>query len=212
MNPLYALPPWIIATLGAAVILGFFSLVFYKENLFSRWAEYSVIGLSIAYTTVVLTWRLDDILLKPILAGNVSLLIPLALGLLTYAQFSRNAKWITRWPLAILTGVGLALNVRGVPTSMFIVQIRAVAVPLTTGNAFDIINALIVVVGVITIMSYFTFTREHTGPLGISAKIGRLYMMLAFGGMFGMSLVSQGMFLINAFVYLLQNWLHLIAV
>jgi hypothetical protein len=113
--------------------------------------------------------------------------------------------------LAIVSSVGLTLTLTGIPTDLFIVQLRAVAVPLTTGNWFDILNAIFIVIAVLTILTYFTFTREHTGALGYSTKIGRLIMMLALGGGFGMAILSQGTFLLNILLFLVRDWLHILA-
>jgi hypothetical protein len=200
-------------SLGAAVILGFFSMIYYKENPWSRWAEYSVLAMGTGWGVVTTIWRLigPGGYLEPLLQGkNLTLIIPVILGLLLYAQFTRPTRWIIKYPLAIITSVGLSIALSGVPTANIIVQLRSIALPLTTGNAYDAVNALVVIVGVITVLSYFTFTREHKGPLGVSAKIGRYFLMLGFGAGFGMAVISQGTFLLNVLFFLLRDWLGLL--
>jgi hypothetical protein len=185
-------------------------LVFYKENLWSRWAEYSLVGLGVGYAVVRTTQSLYTDAIQPIVAGDLLKIVPILIGLLAYTQFTKKYRWAIRWPLALLTSVGITLSLIGVPLTMFILQLKAVAVPLTVGSAYDIVNAIIILVGVIACLSYFTFTREHTGPLGISAKIGRYFMMTAFGGGMGMAFLSQATFLINVVLFLLRDWLHLL--
>jgi hypothetical protein len=199
------LTPW----LGALIILGYLSLLFYKENPWSRWVEYSIIALGIGWVVVYNTWLLVDYVVTPFQQGNVSVVVPVILGLLAYAQFSKKYRYLVRWPLAFISSVGLAVVLAGIPLSAFIVQFRSIAVPLTAGNAFDIVNAIIVIIGVITTLSYFIFTREHKGALAISAKVGRYFMMAAFGAGFGMAVISQGTFLLNVLIFLLRNWLHI---
>lgn len=50
----------------------------------------------------------------------------------------------------------------------------------------------------------------HTGPLGINVKIGRYFMMAAFGAGFGMLYISKTIFLLNAINYLLTDWLGIL--
>jgi len=202
---------FLTTSLGAIIILGYFSFIFYKENPWSRWAEYSLVGLGVAYGAVITTWRAVDYVLGSIGEGDFSIIVPVILGLLVYSQFTKKYRWLMRWPLAIITSVGLTVSLTGVPLTMFLAQFKAVAVPLTTTRSvFDAVNAIIILVGVVTILSYFTFTHEHKGALGISAKIGRLIMMLALGGAFGMSILSQGTFLITVIRFLLRDWLGVI--
>jgi hypothetical protein len=194
------------------MIFGFLSMVIYRENPYQRWAEYSLIGLAVGYSFVVTVWRLvgPGGYLEPLLTGaDYLLIIPVILGLLLYLQFTRY-RWVIRWPLAVLTGVSFTLGLTGIPLTM-LMQIRSVAVPLTTGSTFDAINAIITIVGVITTLSYFTFSFEHKGALGLSAKIGRWVMMIGFGAGFGIAVMSQGNFLLNVILFLLRDWLGVLA-
>ena len=135
---LWGLPPVVTNTVTALVILAYFSLVIYKENVFSRWAEYTIVGLGITYTTVAYGWDLVNRCFIPLSQGNLLKLVPLLLGLLAYAMFTTRHKWALRWPLAFIASTALALHLTGIPTDSFILQLKAVALPLVTGNAFDL--------------------------------------------------------------------------
>ena len=115
-----------------------------------------------------------------------------------------------RWPLAFTVSVAFTAGILGSP-AVILAQIASIAVPLTSGTAYEIVNALIVVIGVVCTLSYFTFSREHTGALGVTAKIGRLFMMLGFGAGFGIAIMSQGTYLINVLTFLLRDWLGILA-
>lgn len=209
---LYDLPVWLTTTLGAVILLAYFSLVFYKENLWSRWAEYLIVGLGVGYGAVNTTYSLYTSAIEPLVAGDILKIVPIIIGLLAYTQFTRKPeiRWFLRWPLVFVTSIGLALSLTGVPLTYFIVQLRAIAVPLTTGSAFEIFNAIVILVGVVTTLSYFTFTRQHKGVLGVSAQVGRYFMMTAFGAGMGMAFLSQASFIINVVLFFLKDWLHLI--
>ncbi len=212
MGGLYDLSPFLVSTLGAALILAYMSMIFWRENLWSRWAEYSIVGLGIGYSLVTTSWRIMDYIVEPFQGGEVWVAVPVILGLLTYFQFSTKHRWMIRWPMAFLAAVGVSIILLGIPSANFITQIRAIAIPLTTGNSIDFINAIIGIIGVITTLSYFTFTREHTGVIGTSAKIGRYFIMGAMGAGFGMAFISQGTFLLNVLIFLLRDWLGILTI
>jgi hypothetical protein len=209
---LYDIDPFWIYTLGSAIILAYLSMIFWRENLWSRWAEYSVVGLGIGYTLVTTTMRVVDYIAQPLQAGDILVVVPIILGLLAYAQFSRGARWAIRFPLAFISSIGVSIVLTGIPSANFIGPLKSIAVPLTTGNAMDIVNAIIGIVGVITVLSYFTFTREHKGIIGQSANIGRYFIMAAMGAGFGMAFISQGTFLLNVLIYMLRDWLGILVV
>lgn len=197
-------------SIGAAVILGAYSLMFYKENAWFRWAEYSVVGLGVGWGVTITTWQAIELCFNPLFAGDIVKVIPLILGLLVYAQFFRGYRWIIRYPLALISSGSLAIALTGIPLSDFILQLRAIAIPLTAGNASDIANGILAIVAVITVLTYFTYTHEHKGPLGTSAKIGRIFMMLALGGEFGMTINSSFAHTLTTLIFLLSDWLGLI--
>jgi len=66
----------------------------------------------------------------------------------------------------------------------------------------DVVNWLIVLICTISVVIYFTFTKEHTGVLGKIAKIGRWSMMIAFGATFGASLFANQVFVIERSAFL----------
>lgn len=197
-------------SLGAAIILGAFSLMFYKENPWFRWAEYSVVSLGVGWAVVLVTWQMIDIAITPLAAGDILLVVPLILGLLVYAQFFRGYRWLIRYPLAFLSSGSLAIALTGLPLSDFILQLKAIAIPLSVGSAYDILNAILALVAVVSCLTYFTYTHEHKGPLGTSAKIGRLFMMLALGGEFGMTIASSFSHTFTVVLFLVKDWLGLV--
>ncbi|MCK4953503.1 hypothetical protein KAS14_06945, partial [Candidatus Bathyarchaeota archaeon] len=153
---------------GALIILGYLSLLLLKENLFSRWAEYSVVALAVGWSAVYYTYDAVKRAWTPLVGGDWTMIIPIALGLLMYVQFSKKYRWVIRWPLAVVSSTALMLNATARPIANFVLQLRALAIPLISGSGMDIFNGLIALIACLTVMSYFTFTREHTGPLAIS--------------------------------------------
>jgi hypothetical protein len=82
-------------------------------------------------------------------------------------------------------------------------------VPLVTESGLPDISAIVVLVGVLTTLSYFYFSREHRGALGQSAKIGTYFLMIFFGATFGFTVMSRMSTFIGRMEFLLTDFFHL---
>ena len=74
----------------------------------------------------------------------------------------------------------------------------------------DTIGSLIIVIGVVTGLIYFFFSKEHKGLFGKSAKVGVWFLMITFGAHFGYTVMSRMSLLIGRMDFLLNDWLRLI--
>ena len=70
--------------------------------------------------------------------------------------------------------------------------------------------SLIVLIGVVCTLTYFYFSREHTGWFGKSARLGTLFLMLFFGTTFGYTVMSRMSTLIGRIEFLLSDAFGLI--
>lgn len=66
---------------------------------------------------------------------------------------------------------------------------------------------LIVVIGVISTLIYFYFSHEHTGVLGVTAKVGIWFIMIAFGAHFGYTVMGRVSLLIGRAQFLIEEWI-----
>ena len=64
-----------------------------------------------------------------------------------------------------------------------------------------------VFIGFITTLVYFYFSKEHKGVLGVSARIGITFIMIAFGASFGYTVMARISLLIGRFYFLIYKWL-----
>jgi len=183
--------------------LALFSFI-YKENPVFRWAEHVYIGAAAGYGFVLAVEFIKNSGWGPLVGGKVGYVIPFILGLMLYCRFKPEAFWAYRIPIALLTGTGTGLAMRSIVESQFIEQIKATMLPLNTGDALQNLNNLVMVVMVITALSYFIFSLEHKGVLGTSAKIGRYVMMAAFGAGFGMTVTFRFSLFTGRMIYLLE--------
>lgn len=196
--------PWIwIAALGT---IAMFSYLF-KENPVYRWCEHLFVGAAAGYAISVNVKSIYDKAWVPLTRdGTVSVLIPIILGFMLYARFIRKIAWMSRWPMSFIMGIGSGLAIYGVVYSSLIAQLRAAIVPLNS------IDNFIMVFGLLSILLYFFFSTEHTGPVKYGASVGRWLMMLTFGVAFGNVVMSRISLLLGAFEKILGGWLGLITV
>jgi len=173
--------------------------ILYKQNPFFRIAESMTVGLTLAF--VIYTGI--DVLVKRVFIpwSQGSLLTPTTiaavLGFLSWTRLGpRSINWVSRWPLACLAGIGTGLAVKGVVGPQILGQLTTssliVSEPLTS------VNNIIIAVATISTLCHFTFSYKHTGVLGASARIGRVFMMLAFGA-------TLGSFVMTAMGYLIGH-------
>lgn len=183
----------------------------YRDNPVYKMAESLLIGVSIGYVLVI-TWTnsLMDLLLVPLFDGqDWSLAIPLVLGLLMFGRFFRKTAWLSRFPIAVLIGSGAGVAIPAMLDARTIRQMSATVAPLVTeGGQLDF-SAIVVIVGVLTTLSYFYFSREHRGTLGISARVGTYFLMLFFGTTFGYTVMSRMSTFIGRVEFLLTDFLRL---
>lgn len=199
-------------TVAALFTIMIFSILF-KDNIFYRFAESTAIGVAIGYGIPVTLNSLRTSAWMPITTGNYLVLIPLILGIMTYTQFSKKYSWISLWPMALLTGLGIALSTRGAIHAQFIEQIAATILPLT-GEPIEVFNNLIIVISTATVLYYFLFTLTFKSPFlnkasNIIRKLARYLIMAGLGVGFAGTTLSWIVNVIVRIQFLLFEWLRL---
>jgi H+/gluconate symporter-like permease len=71
-------------------------------------------------------------------------------------------------------------------------------------SASVIVNAIIILIGVICTLLYFFFSKEHKGVLGGVSRVGIIYLMIGFGAAFGYTVMSRISLLIGRIDFLLN--------
>jgi len=138
------------------------------------------------------------------------LILPGILGLLLFTRLLGKVGWMSRLSLAMIIGVYVGIKTTGFAQGDFVEQVRATLVPFAGESIWDTVNAVILVVGVITSLLFFFFSREHKGALGVASKVGIYFLMVGFGAGYGYTVMSRISLLIGRFTYLLRDWLGFI--
>jgi hypothetical protein len=189
---------------GVFMTLGLMSFAI-GENPFYRLVEHLYVGVASAHSLIMGWENLQNNAFTPMMQdGEIIKIVPVILGVLLYARFIKGQLWLSRIPMAALVGIGAGLTIRGTITAEIVNQINASLIPLTS------INNIIIVVGVITVLMFFYFTRKDTNPVfNYSGTFGRYIMMIAFGALFGNAAMGRMSLMIGRLRFLLIEWLGL---
>ena len=75
------------------------------------------------------------------------------------------------------------------------------------------IENLIFITGVICVLTFFYFSLPHTGkagrPLSVMSRVGRYFMMVAFGATFANTVMGRVSTLLGSLQLLLRDWLEI---
>jgi hypothetical protein len=151
----------------------------YKENRFFRFAEYTAIAASLGNGVVVALRYINSTFIQPPLAtGGLSYLYILAVlfGALLFVQYNREYRWVARYPMAIIVGVGLGVAARTSLETEVVKQVWASMTPLNS------INNIISLVITTTVLLYFLMSPKYEGTLGETLiKAAQAFLFVVFG-------------------------------
>ena len=197
----------IIAGLLTLAILTFL----YRDNPIYKMAESLLIGVSIGYFLVI-NWTntIMDLMFVPLFTqSKLSLIIPLILGLLMFGRFSRKTTVLSRIPIAVLIGSGAGVAIPAMLHARTLKQMSATVAPILDSGGLPNISQLVVIIGVLTTLIYFYFSREHKGVWGKSATVGTYFLMIFFGTTFAYTVMSRMSTFIGRMEFLLSDFLKL---
>jgi len=212
--------------LAAFLTLAIYSFL-YRDNPIYRFAESLLIGVSVgfllvvAFDTTILPKALEPIAaqFKNTSANGASgipmliwVIIPVVLGIFMFARFVPGWAWLSRIALALYIGFGAGVSIPATMQSYILKQIEGTIRPfLAINSAWDVFSALFILVGLIAVISYFFFSKAHTGNFGRLARLGTWFLMVFFGATFGYTVMARISLLIGRLQFLLGDWLGLIS-
>lgn len=188
--------------IGAIAALGIYS-VLVKDNPFYRLVEHIFVGASAGIAVVVGVGTFRSTAWAPLTGGNYWLIVPIVLGILLYARYLPKYQWLNRVPLALLMGAGAGVAMRSAVESQIVGQLSATMIKLSS------LNAWIIFLGTILSLAYFFLTFKMSGRAGWAPRLGRYFMMAAFGAAFGNTVMGRVSAAIGRFQFIFLNWLGL---
>jgi hypothetical protein len=164
---------------------------------------------------------------------NLWWLLALLPGLLWYFQMSKKRVWLSRLIICCFMGMAAGNTFKGIFN--LLLQPEKGQIPdgfralytvheggvhpenvlcNFTGGAFHLgaeeANNILFLVIVLCVLSYFFFTFSHVrNPvLRSSSRLGRLFLMVCFGAIFGGAVQGRMSLLIDRLGFLFRDWLH----
>ena len=158
----------------------------YKDNPLYKFAQYSMIAMGAAHATVMGVIYIMDNTITPIMAGHWALIIPIILGILLFTRPAGKLVHLSNLGMAVLIGVNTGLGVRARIHMDLINLIKMTILPVTTGDPIEIFSNMVIIISVVTVVSFFIFTKKSMtqGVPRYMSRIGRYFIMMALGCMF----------------------------
>ncbi len=208
--------------LGAWVATGLTLLIFsflYKDNPLFKLAEHLYVGVSVGYV-IVKTYDtvIVHLVVKPIVEnGEYALFIPVGIGMLMLTRYVPKAAWMSRYAFAFIVGMGAGLAIPRTISSFILKQVEDTIRPLLSiagsdGITFSMnllnpasnLNAVIILLGVSSVLFYFFFSIEHSGVGKVVARTGIIFLMISFGAGFGYTVMARMSLLIGRLTDLIE--------
>jgi len=206
--------PWI--WIGGLLTLCIFSFL-YKDNPFYKFAEHLFVGVTNGYFLTFTIHRVlgPNLFVPLFVEGRIWLVISLTVGMLYIMRFIPRVSWLVRIPIAVTIGYYTGAVIPATIQADIIKQVQGTILTqqnFQTWNAgnMGIVWSIILFIGVVCTLSYFYFSREHKGVLGVTSKIGIIFIMIGFGAAFGYTVMARISLLIGRFQFILGPWLGII--
>ena len=210
-------PQLLIGALGTLAVL---SRVF-KENKFYRLFEHVFLGLSLGYG-VYITWTeaLRPQFWDPLVSGQWAWIMTVPVGLMFYGIYTRRFEWMSRLLFGVFFGLAAGTVFQDFSQGFMPQVIKSfkplVPPPAAPGDHFPVLHAVSFVLNnllfmgiLLCVVLYFLFAFEQRNRFVTgAAKTGRWVLMLAFGAIFGSTIMTRMALLIDRMYFLFVEWLR----
>jgi hypothetical protein len=203
---------------GAIGTLAILSLVF-KENKFYRLFEHVFIGLALGFD-LQQTWIqvLRPLFWDPMAAdGQWVWVFTVPVGLMFYGIYTQRFVWMSRLIFGFFFGFSATTVFQGIAEGFF-PQIVKSFKPLYAPHSIVghvhrmafVLNDLLFLVILFSVIIYFFFAFEQKSrAVRGTAQLGRLFLMLSFGAIFGATIMTRMALLIDRMYFIFVDWLRL---
>jgi hypothetical protein len=196
--------------LSAVATLAIYSIL-YRENVVFRFFEHVFVGLATGYGSyIVIIQVLGPKWWDPLFVEHKWYWVfALLMGTMFYTVYSKRFSWMNRLAVGIFIGLASGNAIVGFVTELA-PQLQHSFKPLWSAAApYVEVNNILFFVTIVTVMSYFFFSFEQRHPVVKgSARLGRWLLMVAFGAIFGNTVMGRMSLLIDRLQFLLLQWLQ----
>ena len=136
------------------------------------------------------------------LPATLVLIIPAFMGLIMLTRIIPRFAWMSRYALAFTMGAGSGMMLPRVIQTGVLQQLYATMLPVEF-TWVGIFYNLVIIVGVLSGLIYFFFSKEHKGVFGGIANIGIWFLMVGFGATFGYTVMARLSLFIGRVLFIL---------
>ncbi len=198
--------------IAAALTLCVYSFL-YKDNPFFKFAEHLFVGVSAGYLLAI-TYHTNFLpyIYYPLRSvvteqkySELIVIIPIIMGILMFVRYIPKYSWLVRIPFAFLMGFSAGASIPVTMQADIFQQIYGTAKPFSDyTNIPNMINSIIIMLGVVCTLIYFYFSSEHKGILRGFSEVGIIFLMISFGASFGYTVMARISLLIGRIDFLLN--------
>ena len=179
----------------------------YGDNPFYKAAEHIFVGVSAGYIFAITWWdqvwpnlfgRLFPSYVKAGFEFDGLYIVPLILGLFMLFRLIPSLSWLARISIGYIVGMAAGLKIYVFVNSNILMQIKNSGINFDE-SIWNILNQFLVLIGVVSGLVYFFFSKEHKGVIGKISKIGIYFLMIKFGASFGFAVMGRISLLIGRF-------------
>lgn len=202
---------------GAIATIAIFSIL-WRENKLYRFFEHLFIGLA----SGLLLYRSFTNIIKPmwwdamVNEGAWWRMFPLIVALMYYFVYSRKYSWVARLVIGVFFGWYAGAGIKAFVTR-YSPQIGSSFKPLIVKSSSTAIDwyasfsGWVFLITLLCVVTYFFFSIEHKRPvLRTSSLLGRWFIMIYLGAIFGTTVMGRMSLLIARLLYLFRDWIPLV--
>lgn len=198
----------------AILIIGMYSYVFLGGSIIYDYLQDLAVACAVGYQTIMAYQTLVKLgFTQGLNVGQWHYIIPLVAGILVFTVVSREWTWLSRWPTAILLGVGLGLAMASFAFADILMQIT----PSWTIGLLPVARweFIVIIGGMVLTFWFFIYTIPHKGP-GITptildrlADIGKAFVMIYITSKWASTVMYRMTLVIGNLQRILWDWLGL---
>ncbi|MFC1573502.1 hypothetical protein ACFL6M_07905 [Candidatus Eisenbacteria bacterium] len=176
--------------IAAIITLSIFSFL-YRDNSVYKFVERLWVGITTGYWTMLLfhTSFTDKVLTPIFVRHQFWYILPAVLGILMWFRLSKRYGFLARYSLAFYIGISTGVFIPLTIKTSILYQLQGTVRPI--GTDWNGLMFAVAFIGVICSLSYFFFSKEHKGALGVASKIGIFTLMIGFGAGFGLTVMGR---------------------
>jgi hypothetical protein len=211
----------VLAALGAVLTLFIFSYLL-DDNPLYRLALHIFVGVSVAYLLIVVIRSVILPIVSPPDAADTDnqllwmiSLVGVVLGALLLIRGIRGLSWLSDIPVVVLLGVGVGVALAGAVLGTLLPQMDAATNPLIPEppifpEILQLVGQAVAVIGTATGLMVFTFIVRRPARglanrvLAGGAGVGRWFVLIGFGAVYGGVLVAGLALFADRIQYLIE--------